>query len=197
MRRARTTAVAAALCALAGALAGGLAGCTAGRGAVATDSGTERFLAGDGVASYVRAAARKAPFALAGKTLDGAPVDVASFRGGPVVVNVWGSWCAPCKAEQPLLERVAAGTRSRGVHFLGVDIREPGRTAPRRHLAAFHVTYPSIYDPHARLLPRFPVPARTIPTTYVLDRQGRVAAYVYGGVDETGLRALLDKVLAE
>jgi thiol-disulfide isomerase/thioredoxin len=183
--------VAALLCAV-------LAGCSAGRGAVSTDSGTERFLVGDGVASYVRVDARKAPVEVAGEALVGAErVDVAALRGGPVVVNVWGSWCAPCKAEQPLLERVAVDTRSRGVRFVGLDIREPGRTAPRRHVARFAVTYPSIYDPAGRLLPRFPVAARTIPTTYVLDRAGRVAAYVYGGVDEATLRALLDRLLAE
>jgi thiol-disulfide isomerase/thioredoxin len=175
-----------------------LAACSAGRGAVSTDSGTERFLVGDGVASYVRTEARKAPVDVAGDALvGGARVDVAALRGGPVVVNVWGSWCAPCKAEQPLLERVAADTRSRGVRFVGLDIREPGPTSPRRHVARFKVTYPSIYDPAGRLLPRFPVAARTIPTTYVLDRAGRVAAYVYGGVDEQTLRALLDRVLAE
>ena len=175
-----------------------LAGCSAGRGAVSTDSGTERFLAGDGVASYVRRDARKAPVEVAGEALVGGErVDVAAMRGAPVVVNVWGSWCAPCKAEQPLLERVAADTRSRGVRFVGLDIREPGRTSPRMHVTRFKVTYPSIYDPAARLLPRFPVPARTIPTTYVLDAEGRVAGYVYGGVAEETLRALLDRVLAE
>lgn len=175
-----------------------LAACTGGHGAVATDSGTERFLVGDGVASYVRPAARKAPVALAGDALvGGARVDLADLRGGPVVVNVWGSWCAPCKAEQPVLERVAADMRSRGVRFVGLDIREPGPTAARRHVARFDVTYPSIYDPAGRLLPRFPVAARTIPTTYVLDGEGRVAGYVYGGVDEATLRALLNRVLDE
>jgi thiol-disulfide isomerase/thioredoxin len=187
-RRAAVATLAAAL------LAAALSGCTGGKGAVATDSGTERFTSGNGVATYVAPGHRKAGPALSGTGLDGRPVSLA---GGPAVVNVWGSWCAPCKAEQPLLERVWRATRSRGVTFLGINVRDPSRTPARRHVAAYHVTYPSLYDPHARLLPRFAVPAKTIPTTYVLDRAGRIAVYAYGAVDEHALTTLLDRVLAE
>lgn len=174
-----------------------LAGCSAGRSAVSTDSGTERFVTGDGVATYVRPGHRGAGPALSGPTLDGTTLDVADLRGGPVVVNVWGSWCAPCKAEQPDLERVAVAMRSRGVRFVGINIRDFSRTPARRHVARFGVTYPSLYDPAGRLLTRFAIPAKTIPTTYVLDAQGRIAAYVYGGTTEAALRPLLDRVLAD
>lgn len=174
-----------------------LAGCGAGKGAVSTDSGTERFLAGDGVATYVTPARREAAPDLSGTTLTGAALALADLLPGPVVVNVWGSWCAPCKSEQPGLERVATGTRSQGVRFLGIDVRDPSRTPALRHVARFGVTYPSLYDPSSRLLTHFRIPAKTIPTTYVLDRSGRVAVYVYGPIDETGLRSLLDRVLAE
>ncbi len=174
-----------------------LAGCVGGSSAVSTDSGTERFVSGDGVATFVSPSHRKAGPALSGTTLDGAALDVASFRGGPVVVNVWGSWCAPCKAEQPALERVATATRSRGVRFVGINVRDPSRTPALRHVERFAVTYPSIYDPSSRLLTRFAIPAKTIPTTYVLDRLGRIAVYVYGPIDEPGLTTLLDRVIAD
>jgi thiol-disulfide isomerase/thioredoxin len=164
---------------------------------VATDSGTERFVSGDGVATYVTPARRKQGPDLAGTGLDGTRISLADLRHGPVVVNVWGSWCAPCKAEQPALERVAAATRSQGVRFVGINVRDPSRTPALRHVTAYHVTYPSIYDPSSRLLTRFAIPARTIPTTYVLDRLGRVAAYVYGPTGERTLTALLDRVVAE
>jgi thiol-disulfide isomerase/thioredoxin len=190
--RAASATLAAALCALA------LSGCTGGSGAVSTDSGTERFRSGDGVATYVVPDRRQAGPDLSGTGLDGAPLTLAGVRGdGPVVVNVWGSWCAPCKAEQGTLERVWRATRSRGVTFLGINVRDPSRTPARRHVARFHVTYPSIYDPASRLLPRFKVAAKTIPTTYVLDRRGRIAVYAYGPVDERALTTLLDRVLAE
>jgi thiol-disulfide isomerase/thioredoxin len=183
---------------LAGLLAvAGLAGCAGGKGAVATDSGTERFVSGDGVATWVKPSHREPGPDLGGTSLDGKRVALADVRRGPAVVNVWGSWCAPCKAEQPVLERAAKATRSRGVTFLGIDVRDPSLVAARRHVARYAVTYPSIYDPSSRLLTRFRIPARTIPTTYVYDAQGRIAAYVYGGVDEKTLTTLLDRVLAE
>ena len=184
-------AFAALLCAVA------LAGCVGGKGAVSTDSGTERFTSGDGVATWVKPGRREAGPDLSGTSLDKEPVALADLRRGPAVVNVWGSWCAPCKAEQPVLERAAKATRSRGVTFLGIDVRDPSLVAARAHVARYGVTYPSIYDPASRLLTRFEIPARTIPTTYVYDREGRIAAYVYGGVDEQTLTTLLDRVLAE
>jgi len=162
-----------------------------------TTSGTQRFVAGDGVAHFVSAASRKPGPALSGTALDGSPLDVASLGSGPVVVNIWGSWCAPCKAEQPALERVHRATRSRGVTFVGINIRDSGTTAPKRHVEEYDVTYPSLYDPSARLLPRFEIAPKTIPSTYVLDRQRRIAAYVYGEVTEKTLTDLIERVLAE
>ena len=174
-----------------------LPGCGAGKAAVSTDSGTERFVSGDGIATYVSPARREPGPDLSGTTLDGKPLALADLGPGPVVVNVWGSWCAPCKSEQPGLERVAEATRSRGVRFLGVNVRDPSRTPALRHVERFGVTYPSLYDPSSRLLTRFEVPAKTIPTTYVLDRHGRIAVYADGPVTEAGRTTLLDRVLAE
>lgn len=165
-------------------------------GGADTTSGTQRFPAGDGVVHVVSAGSRKPAPALSGTTLDGSPLSV-SYGAGPVVVNVWGSWCAPCKAEQDDLERAYRATRSRGVTFVGINIRDSGRTAPKRHVEEYGVTYPSLYDPSARLLPRFEIAPKTIPSTYVFDRQGRIAAYVYGEVTEKALIDLVEGVLAE
>jgi len=178
--------------ALAGAALTLLAGAACTGGGSDTTSGTQRFVAGDGVVHVVAAGARKPAPALAGEDLDGKPLAVS---GGPAVINIWGSWCAPCKAEQPALERVARATRSRGVRFVGINIRDSGRTAPQRHVRRFGVTYPSLYDPSARLLPRFAIAPKTIPSTYVVDAQGRIAAYVYGAVEEKPLADLIERVL--
>lgn len=192
----RCPAVSPRLCAAAALAAVAVLGACTGGGADTT-SGTQRFVAGDGVVHFVSAGSRKPGPALSGETLSGERLDVASLGPGPVVVNIWGSWCAPCKSEQPALERVARATRSRGVRFVGINIRDPGRTAPRRHVARYDVTYPSLYDPSARLLPRFEIAPKTIPSTYVLDAQGRIAAYVYGEVEEQALSDLVERVLAE
>lgn len=167
-----------------------LSACTG--GGSDTTSGTHRFVAGDGIVHFVSPASRRPAPELSGEDLDGKPLAVS---GGPAVVNVWGSWCAPCKAEQPALERVARATRSRGVRFVGINIRDSGRTAPRRHVQRYEVTYPSFYDPSARLLPRFAIAPRTIPSTYVIDAEGRIAAYVYGAIEEKPLADLVDRVL--
>ena len=186
-RRARALAALAAVAAL-GACTGGGSD---------TTSGTQRFVAGDGVVHFVSAGSRRPGPALSGESLAGERLDVASLGSGPVVVNIWGSWCAPCKSEQPALERVARATRSRGVRFVGINIRDSGRTAPQRHVEAYDVTYPSLYDPSARLLPLFEIAPKTIPSTYVLDASGRIAAYVYGEVEEKALTDLVERVLAE
>ncbi|HVF05537.1 MAG TPA: TlpA disulfide reductase family protein [Frankiaceae bacterium] len=172
-----------------------VAACTG--GGSDTSSGVQRFVSGDGVVHFVDPGSREAGPALAGETLEGQPFDLGSLGAGPVVVNVWGSWCAPCKSEQPALERVAGATRSRGVRFLGINVRDSGRTAPLRHVKRYDVSYPSLYDPAARLLTRFAVAPKTIPTTYVLDADRRIAAYVFGEVREPDLTGLVERVLAE
>ncbi|HWL38146.1 MAG TPA: TlpA disulfide reductase family protein [Frankiaceae bacterium] len=173
-----------------------VAGCTG--GGSETTSGTQRFVAGDGVVHYVPAANREPGPDIAGETLDGERLDVGTLRaGGVAVVNIWGSWCAPCKKEQGALERVARATRSRGVRFVGINIRDSSKTAARMHVTKYDVTYPSLYDPSARLLPRFEIAPKTIPSTYVIDPGGRIAAYVYGPIEEQPLTDLVDRVLAE
>jgi len=168
-----------------------LAGCAGGAPAAAT-----RFSAGQAIATYVPAGHRDAGPALSGETLDGSPLDVASLlRSGPVVVNVWGAWCPPCKEEQPALERVATAVRSRGVSFVGIDIRD-SRVAAQQHVRRFGVSYPSLFDPSSRLLAGFAVPPKSPPATYVLDRDGRIAAYAFGTLDEPGLTRIVDMVLA-
>ena len=168
-----------------------LAGCASRAPGAAT-----RFSAGQAIATYLPPGHRAAGPSLAGETLTGSSLDVASLRAsGPVVVNVWGSWCPPCKEEQPALERVAAATRSRGVSFVGIDIRD-SLVGARKHVARFGVSYPSLFDPSARLLAGFAVPPKSPPATYVLDREGRIAAYAFGTLDEPGLTRLVDMVLA-
>ncbi len=153
------------------------AGCSAGPDAVDQQAGGQyRFVAGTGQSTVIPAAKRGAAPDVEGELLDGAPFRLWDLRGKVVVFNFWGSWCAPCRAEAPELEAVYQQTKASGVAFVGVNIKDDRQLA-----VAFernkHVTYPSLYDPNGRVALRFRnYPPNAIPSTIVLDRQGRVAA---------------------
>lgn len=133
-----------------------------------------------------------------GRTLEDAPLDLAQFRGKVVVVNVWGSWCAPCRQEAPELVRVAAETAAAGVRFVGIDVRD-NRAAARAFVRRYGLGYPSLFDPDGRLLLAFrgTVPTQAVPSTVVIDADGAIAARVIGRVEYRTLRGLLDDLMAE
>lgn len=183
---------------LAGALV--LAGC--GAGAIGAPSGPDvagqGYVSGDGTVSRWDAAGRGEPVALAGTTYQGEQVDVAGWRGDVVVVNFWYAACPPCRAEAPDLAAAATDYAERGVRFLGVNSTDDAGTATAFE-RTFDVPYPSLDDADARGVAAMQgaVPLRAVPTTVVLDRDGRIAARVLGRVQASTLRGLLDDVLAD
>ncbi|THA34632.1 TlpA disulfide reductase family protein [Streptomyces sp. A1547] len=151
-------------------------------------------------ATVVDPGAREEAPALAGDDLDGKPVDLAGFRGQVVVLNVWGSWCGPCRAEADGLERLSRQTRGDGVRFLGINTRDRDRAAARSFVRAHALGFPSLYDPTGELLLRFPpslLNPQAIPSTLVIDRRGRIAVGIGGAVTEEQLRPLLTRVVEE
>lgn len=181
--------------ALVGAAVLALTGCSGGSAAAVPGQG---FISGDGTVTQVAVGDRKGAVRFSGTTLDGRPYDVRDDRGQVVVVNVWGSWCAPCIAEAPALQAVHEQTRDGGVSFVGVNTKD-GAAAARAHERRFGVTYPSIDDDGGRVLLdlRGSLPPSAIPSTLVLDRQGRVAARILGRSDRTVLQGVVDDVVAE
>jgi thiol-disulfide isomerase/thioredoxin len=140
---------------------------------------------------------RGAPVELAGTTLTGEHLDVAGLRGQPVVLNVWGSWCAPCRTEAPALKE-ASTTYADRVSFVGIDIKD-NAAAAMAFESSYGITYPSIEDPDGRAVLALSqhVPASAVPVTLILDDEGRVAARILGAAEGSTLTALLDSVLAE
>jgi cytochrome c biogenesis protein CcmG/thiol:disulfide interchange protein DsbE len=118
--------------------------------------------------------------ALAGRTLAGGTLDLADLRGSVVLVNVWAAWCAPCRAELPVLARAGQQLGNRGLHVVGIDARDGERQA--RELLARTGGDPasSIVDPdgaHARTWG-----VRGVPEAFVVDTGGRVRARYVGAV---------------
>ena len=114
------------------------------------------------------------------------------------MVNFWGSWCAPCRAEAEDLEEVHRATEGEGVQFVGINT-DTDLAAARAHEKRFGVTYPSIDSDGGRLLLalRGTLQPYAMPSTLVLDRDGRVAARVLGKVDASTLTGLITDALRE
>ena len=149
-------------------------------------TGDKGYVTGDGTVRLVEAAQRDQPVELSGRDLDGKPLDLADLHGRPTGVVVWGAWCVDCRAEAP--ELVAAARRLDGTaHFVGIDVRDGSAEQAKSFVRRFGVPYPSIYSPDGQALLQFQgtLSPRTIPSTVVLDSQGRVAASIIGRIPST------------
>jgi len=159
------------------------------------------YVAGDGTVEQLAVADRGAAVSLGGTTVDGKSWSTAADAPGKVVVvNVWGSWCAPCVDETPHLQQVwqSYSIAGKPVAFVGIDIKESAATAAA-FLKANSVTYPSLSDSGSGGQPMLALQgkAAATPSTLVLDRQGRIAARVLGATTVSTLTGLVDDVLAE
>ena len=186
---------------LLGALVGALllTGCATGAGAVDVNNGGEfRFVQGTPAGEVIPSGERAAAPEFSGTLLDGGDFDSTELDGGIAVVNFWGSWCAPCRVESPQFQEVHAEVRDRGVQFLGVNVKEPDEQFGQAFVDTQGIEFPSLYDPAGEVALAFrDYPANAIPSTIVLDREGRVAAVYTGEVAQDDLRAVLDRLLGE
>lgn len=146
----------------------------------------------------VPAAERQAAPDLAGSTLDGADIRLSDYRGQVVVLNVWASWCGPCRAEVSALSDSQRELGSQGVQVLGVDTevqRDKGRAFQREH----DLAYPSLHDPGSRKLSSLPrgYARQALPYTLFIDRKGRIAATYVSTLTEADVRDITRPYLAE
>jgi thiol-disulfide isomerase/thioredoxin len=171
-----------------------LTGCGSSSGATAgPDSG---FVAGDGSLVVVPADKRVPAPDLVGPTLDGSTFRLADHKGEVVVLNVWASWCAPCRAEAPGLAALATEYEGKGVQFAGLDTRDSDVSA-RAFVERFGTPYPNVIDRDGQLQLLFgdSLPPQAIPSTLVIDADGKVAGRALGKVSESSLRAMIEPLL--
>ncbi|MET8651988.1 TlpA disulfide reductase family protein [Nocardia aurea] len=184
------------------ALVAALTGCSTGSDAVAS-GGTFEFVSPGGKTTilYDPPSSRGTIGSLSGEDLmtEGKTVSVQDFPGKVVVLNLWGQWCGPCRAEAPALEQVYEVTKDSGVVFLGINVRDPQRDKAQDFVTDNKIGYPSIYDPSMRTLLALGgnFPTSVIPTTLVLDRDHRVAAVFLKSLLAEDLQPVVARVAAE
>lgn len=164
------------------------------------DTGAEGsgFVAGDGSIVVLDEAQRTPAPDLVGETLDGGTFRLADHLGEVVVLNVWASWCAPCRAEAPVLAQTSDDLADEGVLFVGLDTRDSDAAA-QGFIDRFGIEYPNVIDRDGRLQLLFAdsLPPQAIPSTVVIDRQGRVAGRILGKASQSTLLALIEPLAAE
>ena len=157
-----------------------------------TSSSQESFVAGNGAVTFIKIGSRNTAPHLAGMTLSGTNYE---FKVGKVaVVNVWASWCSPCRAEAPTL--VALSKKFPDVDFMGILTRDNPATA-EAFQRRFALSYPTFIDDSILIGFKSSLPANAIPTTVVIDKQGMVAGRISGEVTVASLTELITKVSAE
>ncbi|NCX77005.1 MAG: TlpA family protein disulfide reductase, partial [Actinobacteria bacterium] len=150
------------------------------------------YVAGNGTVTFIEPKDRKMGPTFSGTTLDGENFELP--HGGIVVVNVWASWCSPCRAEAGALQELSLAYPE--VQFLGVLTRDT-KVAAQSFVDRFGITYPSLTDDaillefHGQLIPN------AIPTTLIIDSKSRVAARISGEVTYTSLKQLIEKVKSD
>ncbi|MFJ7176708.1 TlpA family protein disulfide reductase [Streptomyces massasporeus] len=171
-----------------------------GSGGTSGGGGNTNFVTGtDGVATAAKGERTPAPD-LSGKTIAGKTLDVADYKGKVVVLNVWGSWCNPCRAEAKYFAKVSKAYADKGVQFVGINTRDTSTGAALAFEKDWGITYPSLYDPTGKLLLRFKkgtLNPQAIPSTLILDRDGKIAARSLSALSEERLLKMLKPVVAE
>ena len=160
---------------------------------------TEGYVGAQKSVTIVQPAKRQPAPDIKGEVLgqDGKEISTADLKGKVVVLNVWGSWCGPCRGEAPALQAASEKT-AKTAQFIGLNNRDFDQGPPVAFNRSNKITYPSIWDPTGSVLVSLSgtLPPTAIPSTLVIDKEGRVAARIVGPVTETTLVDMIGDIAA-
>ncbi|MBI3121735.1 MAG: TlpA family protein disulfide reductase [candidate division NC10 bacterium] len=130
-------------------------------------------------------------------TLAGPPIRLSDHQGKVVLLNFWATWCPPCRAEMPSMEKLYRAYRDRGLVILAVSGDRTGRSVVESFVQERGVTFPILLDSPGEVFAQYGV--RGLPTSYLLDRQGRIVSADIGARDWSGkaARQVVERLMAE
>jgi thiol-disulfide isomerase/thioredoxin len=177
----------------AGLSAAALAGCSTG----ATGSSSVGNVSASGAITRITPADRASAPTLSGTTVSGQHYQT-SYNGHVTVINVWGSWCTACREEAAAFSEASKKYEAKGVQFLGIDTLDYSNANAKAYEARFGITYPSLSDPDETLVLDLKslIPSEGVPSTLIVDSDGKVAVRAIGGVTEPELDQQLDYALS-
>ncbi|WP_086667954.1 TlpA family protein disulfide reductase [Lentzea kentuckyensis] len=175
-----------------------VAGCTTGKDVNQPGAGQFYLVAPGGQVKIRYAPSERKPLkGLEGESLmeDGKTIRLSDYAGKPVVINVWGAWCPPCRTEASEMQKLFEG----GNQVLGIDVKETEKAHPQDFMKVRSLTYPSIYDASSRSFVNVfkGVPANTVPSTFVVDKEHKVAAVFLVPVLASDVQPVLDELAKE
>lgn len=178
-----------------------LTACSGGQVQRSDGEGEIGYIEGDGLVTTIPRGEREPAPEFGGPLLGSEDEEfwLADALGEVVVLNVWGSWCPPCRKEAPDFQAVWDDVSDEGVRFVGINMRDPSEVDALAFVEDFGITYPSVRDTDGRRVLAFrdTLPPAAIPSTLIIDQEGRLAARAVGGIGESTLRGLIEDVQAE
>lgn len=177
-----------------------LSGCSGGDNAVdQTAGGQFRYVGATARGKTIPVRERKSAGNAGAPYLDGnGEFRLSGLKGRVVVLNYWATYCGPCVTESPAFDKIYRATKAQGVTFVGIDVKEVSRSKAKAFVTDNDISYPIVYDQTAKTaLQLGRVPASSLPSTIVIDRQGRVAAVYVGAVQTGDLTPVLTSLVGE